>query len=67
MKHIVQAMAVENTIILGEVMDPKDQTEGVKQATEAKRTMETKQITEDIIKEIRQVFSRRRKSQLSLT
>ena len=61
MKHIVQAMAVENTIILGEVMDPKDHTEGAKQATEAK------QITEDTIKEIRQVFSKRRKSQSSLT
>ena len=62
MKHIVQAMAVENTIILGEVMGPKDHTEGAKQATEAKRAMEAKQITEDIIKETKQAFSRRRKS-----
>ena len=67
MKHIVRAMAVENTIILEEVLGPRDHSEGANQATEAKRIMEAKQITEDIIKETRQVFSRRRKSQLSLT
>ena len=67
MKHIVRAMAVENTIILEEVLGPRDHSEGANQATEAKWIMEAKQITEDIIKEIRQAFNRRRKNLSSLT